>query len=285
MTAAVYDAFALRYAALPEAESRKSTAYFHYGIYGEPDAHYPMDYYFWLVRNQDRTVLVDCGYDRERGRRRNRLQETDPVELLARMGTTPSEIDHVVLTHMHYDHVGNVGLFDNATFSMAATEFDYWTGPYADRPAIAWPVEAAEIALIEERREDGRLRLIVDDDEELFPGIRLSRMPGHTPGQLVTSVDTAAGVVVLGSDALHFYDEMILDRPFHTCSDFVQTFGTYERFRSLADKPGITLVAGHDPLVMTMFATVADQCVDLTVRTDGLAGTYGTRAVETGVVT
>lgn len=258
-----YEAFALKYASLPDAESKKSSAFFKYDVYGEPDATYPMHYYFWLVRNADRTILVDCGYDKDRGGKRNRLQETDPVELLSRMGTTPADIDHVVLTHMHYDHIGNVGLFPNATFSLARTEYEYWTGPYSDRPAISWPVESEEVRLVKQLLREERLSLI-EDEEKLFPGMRLLRMPGHTPGQLIAEVDTASGRVVLASDALHFYDEMTKDRPFHTWSDLVQTFESYETLREMDALPDTTVIAGHDPAVMDLFERIDDQCVDLT---------------------
>jgi glyoxylase-like metal-dependent hydrolase (beta-lactamase superfamily II) len=226
-----------------------------------------MDYFFWLVRGNGRTVLVDCGYTEERAAARNRRIDTHPTELLARLDVRPEDVDHVVLSHMHFDHIGNVGLFPNAAFSMARAEFDFWTGRYSDRPCIAWAVEGSEVRAIDELGRQGRLYLTDEPSEEIFPGVRLTKLPGHTPGQLVTEVTTGAGQIVLASDAIHFYDEMELDRPFSIFTELEGMYRTYETLRNLAARPGTTVVAGHDPAVMTQFERAADECVDLTKRT------------------
>ncbi|WP_083452937.1 MBL fold metallo-hydrolase [Mycolicibacterium goodii] len=63
---------------------------------------------------------------------RNRRVDTDPVVLHARLGVAPDDVDHVVLSHLHFGHIGNVGLFPNARFAIARPEFDFWTGCFAD---------------------------------------------------------------------------------------------------------------------------------------------------------
>src|SRR2546430_2267114 len=118
----MYEVYALRYASLPE--RRASESFYRFDLYGEPDRPAPMDFFFWLVRNNDRTLLVDCGYTREVALARGRDPGNDPLELLSRLDVRPADVDHVILSHMHYDHVGNVNLFPNATFSMARAEFD-----------------------------------------------------------------------------------------------------------------------------------------------------------------
>jgi len=256
--------YALRYATLPWADSK---AYYCYGLYGEEDSSCDLDYYFWLVRNGDRTVLVDCGFDDERGGARNRLQQTSPLELLSRMGARAEDVDHVVLSHMHYDHIGNIDLFPNATFSIARAELEYWTGPYSDRRAIAWPVESEEIRMVQQLARDERLEL-VENSHEPFPGLVLTEVPGHTPGQLVAEVNTAGRRVVLASDAVHFYDEMNLDRPFSTFHDLAAMYQSYEMFRNLDARPDTVVVPGHDPDVTRKFELVADQCIDLTAPVD-----------------
>jgi hypothetical protein len=56
-----YDVHALRYATR---SSTKSQDFFRYELYGQPDESLTMDYFFFLVRNAQRTLLVDCGFDR-----------------------------------------------------------------------------------------------------------------------------------------------------------------------------------------------------------------------------
>ena len=70
-----------------------------------------MDYFFWIVRNRQRTVVVDTGFSPQSGRLRNRTLLADVGELFRHFGVDPSTSPTVVLTHAHYDHAGNLGLF------------------------------------------------------------------------------------------------------------------------------------------------------------------------------
>jgi glyoxylase-like metal-dependent hydrolase (beta-lactamase superfamily II) len=259
----VYEAYALRCGTLP---GRKASDWFYrFGVYGVPDGPGPMDCFFWLLRNDDRTVLVDCGFDPVHGAARGIKLTSDPLDLLARLGVAPGDVDHVILSHLHFDHVGNIRALPNAIFTIARAELDFWTGPHGRHPAISAPVERDEVDAVLDLQPLGRLHL-VDDSEPLFPGIRVTRVGGHTPGQLITEAATEAGQVVIASDAIHFYDEMNFDRVYNGDTDVEEMLDTYAALRDLAAKPGTTVVAGHDPSVMTEFALVHEDCVDLTKR-------------------
>ncbi|WP_432824620.1 N-acyl homoserine lactonase family protein [Dactylosporangium sp. CA-092794] len=265
---AIYDVYALRQAT--SSRLPLSRWYHRYDVYGEPDGPCPMDFSFWVARGAGRTVLVDCGLGAEVARRKGIDGAIDAAELLARVGVDPASVDHVVLSHLHFDHVGNVDLFPNATFTLARRELAFWTGPAGDLPALSTPVVAEEVRAVLGLRRDGRLRL-VEDAETLFDGIRVTRVGGHTPGQLVTEVDTRAGRIVLASDAVHFYDELRRNRLFAGCSCVEEQLDTYDRLRRAADEPGTTVVPGHDPAVASGFELVAPDCVDLTRPRSGAA--------------
>jgi glyoxylase-like metal-dependent hydrolase (beta-lactamase superfamily II) len=241
----------------------KSQHFFQYHLYNEADAELGLDYYFWLLRNGRRTILVDCGYNRDRAlERKNRRQDVEPVELLKMIDVHPQDVDHLVISHLHHDHAGNIDLFPNATVSIAKEELRFWTGEYARRDIMAWTVDSEDVATIQRLAAEGRL-VVVDGRADLAPGITVSRLPGHTPGQLVTHVDGLSGRLVLASDALHFYEEMERDRPFAFFHDLEQTYRSYGELRALRDQ-GNTIIPGHDPAVMDQFVRVNDHCVDLT---------------------
>ncbi|MER5437694.1 N-acyl homoserine lactonase family protein [Streptomyces sp. NPDC002790] len=254
-----YEAYALRYGS---ADTSKAAKYLHYGTYGEPDEPLVADFYFWLLRNGERTVLVDCGYDDVRARARGYRQSHHPLQLLARFGVRPGDVDHVIASHLHFDHIGNLGLFPNATFSVSRDELAFWTGPFADRPFFAPHTEQAEVQTLIGLQREGRVRL-VDGVEELFPGITVTPIRGHTPGQLITEVAAAGARVVLASDALHWYEEMERDRPFWVFCDLEGMHKGYAYLNELAVQPGVSVVAGHDPDVMRRFTRVDDDCADL----------------------
>lgn len=261
MTDDVYEAYALRYAFRHNANS--SNTFHRFELYGEPEKPYSMDYFFWVLRNENRVVLMDCGYSEARALERGRTLTASPSELLSRINLTPEDIDHVVLSHMHWDHIGNTALFPNATFSIARREYEFWNGPYAHRPCIGLALGDEELGAIQNLERAGRLFQIDDDEIELYPGIRLITTPGHTPGHLIADVSTRGGSVVLAADALHYYEEMRLDRPFHVFTEISGMYQTYELLRSLSARPGTTVIAGHDPEVTASFAQVADGCIDL----------------------
>jgi glyoxylase-like metal-dependent hydrolase (beta-lactamase superfamily II) len=237
--------------------------FYRYDQYGEQDHPRPMDFFFWLIRNGDRTVLLDCGYDKERALRRHRQQDHEPRELLARFDVSPEDVDHVILSHLHFDHVGNLEMFPNATFTVARREFEFWSGPAGSVPSIQYPSNPEEIQILGRYASDGRVNL-VEDSAELFPGIGVTRVGGHTPGQLVTTVESLNGSLVLASDAIHYYEEMEKDRIFAGYTDIEEMLATYRHLRDLDARPDTQVVAGHDPLVGRRFESVDSECIDLT---------------------
>ena len=99
-------------------------------------------------------------------------------------------------------------------------------------------VEADEIARVVAAEREGRVR-VLDGDGEVAPGISSICVGGHSPGQLVLTIDGAGGPVVLASDAAHYYEELELDRPFEILVDLPAMYAGYETVRRLvAERPG-----------------------------------------------
>jgi glyoxylase-like metal-dependent hydrolase (beta-lactamase superfamily II) len=253
MTAeAVGEVLAVRYGTV---RTSRSGTFHQYEQYGEPDAPLPMDYFFWLIRGSGATVLVDTGFAAEVGRRRGRTCLVDPVRALAGLGVAPGDVDHIVVSHLHYDHIGNLAAFPAATLSAARSELDFWTGDGPAETGCADLAEPEEIDWLAGQARRGRIQLI-DGTAEVAPGVEVRLVGGHTPGQLVTSVRTAAGRVVLASDAVHFYEEMRLDRPHRFVLDVPDMRAAYAWLRA-QEEDGALVIAGHDPEVTARFETVA----------------------------
>ncbi|MQA83144.1 MAG: MBL fold metallo-hydrolase [Streptosporangiales bacterium] len=257
-----YEVVAIRYGTR---ETSKVDSYHRYPEYGEPDVKVDMDYFFWVVRGQGRTIVIDTGFDPEVGVRRGRTVTIDPADALARVGVDPAQVDQVVVTHFHYDHIGNVDLFPRSEIVVADRELEFWTGPYATRLLVASPTESNEIRRVQDAARDGRVR-VVGEQAGIAPGIDAIRVGGHTPGQLVLTVATEAGQAVIASDALHYYEEYELDRPFAILTDLEEMYRAYDTLRELAEPSGHALVAGHDPAVMTRFPGLSDETAEVAVR-------------------
>src|SRR5882672_10264721 len=95
-------------------------------IGGDPhDAGSDLDYYVWLARSGSRVFVIDTGFDAAVGARRGRRTLTPPAQALARLGVDAKSVKDVIITHLHYDHVGNWALFPAATFHLQDDEMAY----------------------------------------------------------------------------------------------------------------------------------------------------------------
>jgi glyoxylase-like metal-dependent hydrolase (beta-lactamase superfamily II) len=150
---------------------------------------------------------------------------------------------------------------------VARRELDFWSGPHAARSQFAAQIEPEEIAGIVEAQARGRVRLL-EDGETVVPGVSAHCVGGHSPGQLVLSVAGAHGTVVLASDAIHYYEELELDRPFDVVHDLEAMYRGYDVVRELSAEPGAILVAGHDPAVLDRFPPLEGEAAGLGVRVE-----------------
>jgi glyoxylase-like metal-dependent hydrolase (beta-lactamase superfamily II) len=256
-----FEVTAVRYG---ELATSRSDNFYRYGVYGEPDAPMPMDYFFWIVRDGTSTTLVDTGYHPDAlTNRPGRVCLTPPMAALEVLGISPESVDRVVVTHFHFDHIGNVKSFPNARISLQQQELDFWLSPYARHRAAAASVEAGEIEFLRLATEQGRVD-VLDGDGAIAPGIEARLVVGHCPGQQIIIIDNEQPVV-LASDALHFYEEMTRDMPYEVFTDLTGMYRTYELLRELEVRSGAAIIAGHDPEVMQRFAPVTEH-PDLAVR-------------------
>ncbi len=78
------------------------------------DTPMPLDYFIWVARSGDRTIVVDTGFTHESAAKRGRKLSTTVDAALLRFGVVAAEVSDVVITHLHYDHAGNLDLFPKA---------------------------------------------------------------------------------------------------------------------------------------------------------------------------
>lgn len=240
--------FAIRYA---HREGVAAAEVFHHAT--PADRPRAMAYYVWLVIGSAGTFLVDTGFGREVARRRDREQclRGDPLDALRALGAPPEALSDVLLTHLHFDHCGELDRFPGARFWLQRREMAFWTGPSAHRPTFRRVVMSQDIARVTELNLDGRVRW-VDGDATVAPGLSLHRVGGHTAGMQVVRVVTPHGVVVLASDASHYYANLDTDRPYSAVESVSDAHTAFDRLHELAG-PAAHIVPGHDPAVLARY--------------------------------
>jgi glyoxylase-like metal-dependent hydrolase (beta-lactamase superfamily II) len=259
-TPPAYEVFALRYAMR---EARRAEHF----IGGDPhDGPMPMDYFLWLIRGPDRVVVVDSGFTAEIAAQRRRNFLRCPITSLGLLGVDAADVRDVVLTHLHYDHVGNFHRFPVAEFHLQEPDLHFAVGRHMRYDHLRRPYEVEDVVGIVRLNYAGRVRLY-NGMVELAPGITLHPAPGHSAGLQFVRVNTARGFVVLASDVSHFYENIETGRPFPTCVSVADMLESYDRVRAASPSPA-HIVPGHDPLVMRRYPAPSPDLEGIAVRLD-----------------
>jgi glyoxylase-like metal-dependent hydrolase (beta-lactamase superfamily II) len=259
-----YEVYALKYAH----HARRASENFIGGV-GGGDAHdgpMPLDYFVWLVRGAGIELVVDTGFSAAMARKRGRDHLRCPADALRLLDVDAAQVRDVVITHLHYDHVGNFELFPAAALHLQELEMRYATGRYMCSECFRGAYEAEDVAGMVRRVYEGRVRFH-DGDTELYPGISLHLIGGHTMGLQVVRIATRGGWLVLASDASHFYANMEQARPFPIVWSVAEMIDGYARLRQLAASPR-HIIPGHDPLVLERYPAPADSLRGVVARLD-----------------
>jgi glyoxylase-like metal-dependent hydrolase (beta-lactamase superfamily II) len=240
-----YEIYAIRYATVTRNESE---------VFIGGDPHHsgiPMDYFVWVARNELHTIVIDTGFDTEAARRRGRQLLIEPGEGLRRLGVDCAEVRHVIITHLHYDHAGNLSLFPRARFHLQDREMAFATGRHMSHPFFAHAYDLERV-LSMVRLVYGAQVQFHDGDAQVLPGISVHHVGGHTHGLQVVRIWTRLGWVVLASDAAHYLANISSGRPFPIVADVTQMIAGWGRLQELATRPEY-IIPGHDPLVMQRY--------------------------------
>jgi glyoxylase-like metal-dependent hydrolase (beta-lactamase superfamily II) len=251
----VYEIYAVRYAHLVRNASEN------FIVSDEHDVPMPLDYFVWVIKNDQKTYMLDTGFTEAMGQKRRRNVVRPVEDGLKLIGVDPDKIDDVIISHMHYDHAGNRHLFKNARYHIQDREMNFCTGRCMCFEHMRHSFDAEDVGAMVDRLYEGRV-VFHDGDADFAPGISLHLIGGHTEGLQCVRVKTKRGWVVLASDASHFYANFEQQRPFPVVSDVKDMMAGYDKMKSLASSID-HIIPGHDPMVLQRYPLVADTIVRL----------------------
>lgn len=200
--------------------------------------------YIWYIEGTDKRVLIDAGITVEGGvsmgsPRREKPQEME--EGLAKLGLKPEDIEIIIITHMHRDHMELAHKFKNAKLIVQKKELEFAMNPH---PAVASSV-------FEKPFYNGLNFETIEGERKIMDGIEVVMTPGHTPGGQSVVVDTAKGKTIITGFCctdMNLYPPPEVEKhmpviPLTIHTDLFQCYDSMIRVKELAD----VVVANHDP--------------------------------------
>jgi len=166
-------------------------------------------YHCLLIRSEDRLVLIDAGLGQlahEMGVPAGRLHES-----LRALGVSPSDVDLVLISHAHPDHIGGLTwdagngrapTFGSSSHYFWRSEWEFWTSEerLAELPELLAGPARLHLPVLQE----AGLVETVEEEIDVLPGVRLLPAPGHTPGHMAVAITSGGeGAIYLGDAVTH----------------------------------------------------------------------------------
>lgn len=169
-----------------------------------------LSFHSFLIRTPHHTILVDTcvGEDKERPNRPNWHRKKWPwMANLKAQGVEPEEVDFVLCTHLHPDHVGwNTQLrdgrwvptFPNARYLFAKSEYEFWASQPKENNPRRPAFDDSVLPIMEANRA-----VLVEHDHEIEDGVWLEPTPGHTPGHVAIHLEHGGAHGLFTGDMMH----------------------------------------------------------------------------------
>ena len=170
---------------------------------------------------------------------------------LKQLGMELGDIDFVVMSHLHFDHAGNVKMFADAPARLVCSDKE---------KEFAFGFEGAFTGAHLKSDYDGLEFETISGDTEFLPGVTLIEAPGHTPGTLAMQVDLPdTGTMIFTSDAVYMGDSYGPPAtPAAIVNDLTAWYQSVEKIRGIAERTNATIIFGHDSAQMSTLRVAPD---------------------------
>lgn len=228
----------------------------------------------WLVQTPQHTILIDTGSGNDKQRPDNRIFDqlhTPFLDRLADAGVRPEQVDFVLLTHLHVDHVGWntrwengkwVPTFPNAQYVFPLEEFRFYSEPANVRPPSYGSFEDSVQPIV----DAGQAMMIEPNGEEIVDGLAFHSSPGHSHAHTSISLTSVGAYALFGGDVLHTPVQVY-------CPEWNSVFCEFAEAARASRYWALEHAVEHDALYFSTHFT-APSAGRITRRADGYAWQY-----------
>jgi glyoxylase-like metal-dependent hydrolase (beta-lactamase superfamily II) len=219
-----------------------------------------LNYYIAVLRNENRTVLINTGLPDDISPFENFVQEWHPdchilrsenettPAALNRLAVDPAAVETVILTPLTIYTTGQLALFPKARFAVGRRGWtDFWS-PKPNAPRLPTDIAIARTSRIYLACEALERVLLLEDDDTVCPGVDVFYTGGHHTSSLAVRVATNRGNVILG-DCFFTYDNLEKNIPIGWHENLREIYAAYDRVRKEAD----IAVPLYDPEVLNRY--------------------------------
>ncbi len=248
-----HEVYAIRYATQPQ---RPEGSTF---LGGDPKKMVRgLDFFTYVIKGPEGTFVVDTGFNADLSGDGGRNFLCEPSEVMNKFGIDPKTVKKVLLTHAHFDHVGNLDHYPQAEFAIHVEEMNSITGPDITYTPFRVAYHKRDTKKLVDLLYEERLSFFTETVNKVAPGIEFHLVGGHSRGQMILRIHTKRGWIVLASDAVHLYEEVETERPFSIFHDLQKMIAGYRTSLQLAG--GINrLISGHDPKVTDWYPAISNE--------------------------
>jgi glyoxylase-like metal-dependent hydrolase (beta-lactamase superfamily II) len=215
---------------------------------------FPLFFYVWLVQGEGRTILVDTGMPADASELETRVKREKgpeaywrtepgghPVKLLAGVGVSPEQVEHVILSSLGPYAAANVHSFPRALVHLSKAGWLEYLAP--QYPEIRHKIPDEAMAHLTTTGLE-RVRL-VHREAEIAPGIRAWEVGCHHRHSMAIAIETRKGTAVI-ADPIFYYDNVEKDVPLGILENLFECLDLIRRLR----REAAILLPSHDPAVL-----------------------------------
>ncbi len=206
----------------------------------------PFSWMFYVIKYKDKTILVDTGFEEDLFIEFFNIDYEHPLIVLERLGINPKEVTDVILTHSHFDHIGNVDKFKKAKIYIQEDELNEFKESSNDKDLVNF-------------LEGNKNIIVFNKSYKLYNFFNIEKIGGHTLGSSVVSFFSENRKYILTGDECYLLDNC-KGKPIGVYYDIDENKKFIERIKK---EDNIKILTFHDPLVFQKHQKINDSIVKI----------------------